>query len=106
MVLFGVVRATGAVIMPLVILTFTLLVIRFPAAAILQGRFGSDAIWWSFPISSAVAAVLAVTYYKFGGWRNARMRAGIGPPAGAPGGVPAVAPVPRGAASAESVTGT
>jgi putative MATE family efflux protein len=112
MVLFGVVRATGAVIMPLVILTLTLLLIRFPVAAMLQGRFGADAIWWSFPVSSGVSAVLAVVYYKFGGWRKARMLAGIGAPAGAPGGAPAggappgVAPVPRPAPSVEPITGT
>ena len=78
MVLFGVVRATGAVIAPLLILTFTLLIVRFPAAEILQGRFQADAIWWSFPISSALAALLAVIYYKYGGWRTERMLTEIG----------------------------
>jgi putative MATE family efflux protein len=105
MVLFGVVRATGAVMMPLAILTFTLLLIRFPVAAIMQSKYGADAVWWSFPASSAVSAVLAVLYYKFGGWRKARMLAGIMPPAGTPGSAPAG--VPRGAPAApESMTGT
>jgi putative MATE family efflux protein len=105
MVLFGVVRATGAVMMPLAILTFTLLLIRFPVAAIMQSKYGVDAVWWSFPASSAVSAVLAVLYYKFGGWRKARMLAGIMPPAGTPGSAPAG--VPRGAPAApESMTGT
>jgi hypothetical protein len=30
-----------------------------------RGR--ANAVWWSFPISSAVAATLAVMYYKYGG---------------------------------------
>jgi len=78
MVLFGVVRATGAVIAPLLILTFTLLIVRFPAAAMLQSHYGADAIWWSFPVSSGISAILAVLYYRFGNWRTARMLAGVG----------------------------
>jgi len=73
MVLFGVVRATGAVMAPLLILILTMLVIRYPAAALLLDHYHADAIWWSFPVSSAIATVIAVLYYKFGGWRNARM---------------------------------
>jgi Na+-driven multidrug efflux pump len=87
--------------MPLLILTVTLLLVRFPVAAMLQGRFGADAIWWSFPVSSALAAVLAVIYYKYGGWRTARMLEGIEAPAsGAQVSTEPVAP------TAESATGT
>jgi Na+-driven multidrug efflux pump len=76
MVLFGVVRATGAVMAPLAILTLTLLVVRFPLAEMLIGRYQIDAVWWSFPVSSALSAVLAILYYKYGGWRSARMAGG------------------------------
>jgi hypothetical protein len=79
-VLFGVVRANGAVIAPLLILVITLLGLRFPLALLLLNRYHADAIWWSFPLSSAVAVALAMAYYKFGGWRQARMMA---PPHGA-----------------------
>jgi putative MATE family efflux protein len=71
--LFGVVRATGAVMAPLVILTITLLVVRFPVAELFLDRYQVDAVWWSFPISSGLSALLAVLYYKFGGWRSAHM---------------------------------
>jgi Na+-driven multidrug efflux pump len=71
--LFGVVRATGAVMMPLAILTVSLLLVRFPLAEVFLDRFHADAVWWSFPISSAVAAILSGLYYKFGGWREAHM---------------------------------
>jgi putative MATE family efflux protein len=84
MVLFGVVRATGAVIPPLVILGLALLGIRFPVAIWLLDDLQADAIWWSFPISSIVAAVLAIAYYKWGGWRTARMGGAIPPPAAVP----------------------
>ena len=71
--LFGVVRATGAVIAPLVVLTVSLLVVRFPLAELFLPRYQADAIWWSFPISSVLSASLAFLYYRFGGWRRAHM---------------------------------
>ena len=73
--LFGVVRATGAVMAPLIILTIALLAVRFPFAEALLGRYQVDAVWWSFPISSALAAALAVLYYRYGDWRHAHMAA-------------------------------
>jgi Na+-driven multidrug efflux pump len=73
MVIFGVVRATGAVFPPLVILTVSLLGVRFPLALSLLGSWQADAIWWSFPISSLIAVVLSLLYYKFGGWRQMRL---------------------------------
>ena len=71
--LFGVVRATGAVIAPLVVLTISLLVVRFPLAQFFLDRYHADAVWWSFPISSVLSALLAFLYYRFGGWRRAHM---------------------------------
>jgi putative MATE family efflux protein len=73
MVLFGVARAAGAVMAPLFITTLSLLVVRFPLAETLLDRWQADAIWWSFPISSALDVVLAGLYYKYGGWRTARL---------------------------------
>ena len=71
--LFGVVRATGAVLAPLMILTITLLGVRFPLAEALLSRYAVDAVWWSFPVSSALAAALAVLYYRYGDWRHTHM---------------------------------
>ncbi len=83
--LFGVVRATGAVMAPLVILTITLLGVRFPLAELFLGRYQVDAVWWSFLASSALSALLAVLYYRYGGWRGAHMLpANVAPPAAAP----------------------
>jgi putative MATE family efflux protein len=84
MVLFGVVRATGAVMAPLFVLTISLLVVRFPLAEAFLDKYQADAVWWSFPISSALSAVLAVLYYKYGGWRTARMAGGPAQPVAAP----------------------
>lgn len=72
-VLAGVIRATGAVMPPLLILGFALWGVRVPFADILQPRIGVDAIWWSFPVSAVVSMVLSAAYYRWGGWRKARM---------------------------------
>ncbi|HYB33095.1 MAG TPA: MATE family efflux transporter [Steroidobacteraceae bacterium] len=71
--LFGVVRATGAVVAPLVILTVTLLLVRYPLAEALLDRYQVDAVWWSFPVSSLLSAALALRYYRYGGWRDLRV---------------------------------
>lgn len=74
-VLFGVVRATGAVVPPLVMLFVSLWLVRIPFAELLQRRLGADAIWWSFPLGSLTLLVIAFLYYRYGGWREARMLA-------------------------------
>jgi MATE family, multidrug efflux pump len=73
LVLFGVVRATGAVMVPLITMTITLLLVRIPSAEFLRDHVGAHAVWWAFPISSALSALTAVLYYKYGGWRSAHM---------------------------------
>jgi putative MATE family efflux protein len=73
MVLFGVVRATGAVMPPLIMLVISLWLIRVPFAFGMLDRWHADAIWWSFPIASVMSVSMAITYYRFGGWRSARM---------------------------------
>lgn len=95
-VISGVVRSTGAVLPPLLILAGSLWGVRVPFAELLQPYWGADAIWWSFPASSLVSMLLSLAYYRWGGWRQARMMGGS-PPAAAlatPAGVPASPPSP------------
>jgi putative MATE family efflux protein len=73
MVLFGVVRATGAVMPPLFILVLSLWCVRVPFAYAMIGRWQAEAIWWSFPIASITSLLMAAAYYRFGGWRQLRM---------------------------------
>lgn len=75
-VLFGVVRSTGAVMPPLIILIISLFGVRLGFAETMQHLLGADAIWWSFPISVIVSCSLAAAYYRWGGWRKARMDIG------------------------------
>jgi len=74
-VLFGVVRSTGAVIPPLVILFISMWLFRPPFALLLEPTLGADSIWWSFPLGSLASMLMAMGYYKWGGWRRARMLA-------------------------------
>jgi putative MATE family efflux protein len=72
-VLFGVVRSTGAVMPPLVILFISMWLIRPPFALALAPSLGVDSIWWSFPLGSLASMLMAMGYYKWGGWRRAHM---------------------------------
>ena len=93
-VIAGVVRSTGAVLPPLLILGVALWGVRVPFAGWLQGSMGVDAIWWSFPVSAFVSMVLSLGYYKWGRWREARMLP-VDPDAIAiPSEVPAQVPAP------------
>ncbi len=74
-VISGVVRATGAVVPPLLILALSLWGIRVPFAQLLQPQLGVDAVWWSFPTSATCAMLLSLAYYRWGNWRTARMLA-------------------------------
>ena len=71
--LSGVVRATGAVWAPLLIMCVSIIGLRVPFASALSGRWGADAIWWSFPLGTVTSAALTSLYYRFGGWRRAHM---------------------------------
>ena len=81
LVLFGTVRANGAVIGPLVILTIGLFPVRLGFAALGYPALGADALWLSFPVASSVNMVLAIGFYLHGGWRRGGMGtiAPIGP---------------------------
>jgi Na+-driven multidrug efflux pump len=88
-VLAGVIRATGAVMPPLIGIVISLWLIRIPFAKLLEPYLGADAIWWSFPLGSVVSVLLALTYYRWGGWRRARLLDAVSkrrsaPPAEAP----------------------
>ena len=72
-VLYGVVRATGTVVPPLVMLAVSLWLIRVTFAFSVLDRWHADAIWWSFPISSVISMLMAIAYYRCGGWRKARL---------------------------------
>ncbi len=73
MVLFGTMRANGAVIAPLIILAFGLLPVRLGFAYLMQPLIGADALWLSLPVASASNLLLASLYYRQGTWKSQRM---------------------------------
>jgi putative MATE family efflux protein len=71
--LSGVIRSTGAVLAPLVIMIIAMVGVRVQAAWWLMPIYGADGIWWSFPMGSFTSAVLTAAYYYKGDWRKNRM---------------------------------
>lgn len=82
MVYFGVVRANGAVIGPLVILAISMYPVRIGCALALRPWLGADALWWSFPLGSAANVILAALFYYRATWRGQAL---VMPPAGGDG---------------------
>ncbi|MDT7534597.1 MATE family efflux transporter [Sphingobium sp. SA2] len=73
MILFGVMRANGVVIKPLIILIFTLFAVRIGFYYLAYPRIGADALWFSFPAGSFVSLLLAYLVYAQGDWRKAKL---------------------------------
>jgi putative MATE family efflux protein len=73
MVLFGTVRANGAVWIPLIVLSVGLIPVRFGYIFATYDWLGADAIWTSFPVTSFINLALAIGFYVHGGWKKARM---------------------------------
>lgn len=71
-VLASVVRATGAVVTPLLILIVAIWGIRIPTAFFLSNS-GVDGILWAFPAGSFASMVMTIAYYRYGSWRQAKM---------------------------------
>jgi putative MATE family efflux protein len=69
----GIVRSTGAVWPPLIILVIAMFGIRVPFAYFMIPYFGKEAIWWSFPLGTLTSSALTALYFRFGGWRKVRM---------------------------------
>ena len=68
--LFAIVRANGSMLAPAVIFTLTMWGLRIPFAYLMEPVLGAAAIWWSFPLSALMSALLAILYYRTGSWRS------------------------------------
>lgn len=71
-VLNGVFNGAGFTQVSLLISIFGLWMIRFPIAYLLSNNTTLDEVglWWSFPISNFMAAVVGFIYYKTGHWKG------------------------------------
>lgn len=77
MILFGVMRANGVVVAPLLILIFTLFAVRLGFYWLAYPGIGVDALWFSFPAGSFMSLLLAFLVYAQGGWRKAKLLAPV-----------------------------
>ncbi len=73
MVFFGVVRANGAVLGPLIILFVAMFPVRIGFATALKPMLGVDALWLSFPLGSIATFAMAALFYRYGTWRKGRL---------------------------------
>jgi Na+-driven multidrug efflux pump len=63
-VLSGVMRASGAVLVPTAISIFCILAIEVPSAYALSHLRGLDGVWIAYPITFTAMLVLQTLYYK------------------------------------------
>ena len=72
MVLFATMRAYGSVLVPLVVMVITFYPARLGFYALARPALGTEAVWWAYPVSSALSVVLALLAWRFGPWRAKR----------------------------------
>lgn len=70
MILNGTLRAYGAVMAPLVIMFLGFYPGRIGFYAIAYPYIGEEALWWAYPVGSAVTVAVTVLYYRCGKWRR------------------------------------
>ncbi|HEY1750178.1 MAG TPA: MATE family efflux transporter [Caulobacteraceae bacterium] len=103
--LSGIVRSTGAVWPPLLILLVSMVGVRVPFAYFLIPHFGRDAIWWSFPLGTLTSSALTALYFRYGSWRKVRMLEHGGGAATEAADSPQTAPAPEAEEVAETIAG-
>ncbi len=69
MVLSGLMRASGEVVMPTAITMFCILCIEIPTAWALSNTYGINGIWVAYPITFLAMLALQTTYYRLV-WRK------------------------------------
>ena len=69
----SIVRASGAVMVPLLILIVSIFPVRLGFAYGFEPHYGPDAIWWSMIVGAIASFAMTVCYYRWGGWRNVRL---------------------------------
>jgi len=71
-VLSGVMRASGAVIVPTAISIGVIAAVEVPSAYALAARFGVTGVWMAYPIAFLAMLVLQAGYYQFI-WRKRKI---------------------------------
>ncbi|MEX2574432.1 MAG: MATE family efflux transporter [Balneolaceae bacterium] len=78
-VLNGLFNGSGFTKASMLISILSLWILRFPLAYVLSYNtpLGFEGIWWAFPTSNFIAAIVAFVYYKMGYWKKQVVRQSI-----------------------------
>lgn len=73
--LTGVLRASGNMIVTMVLTLVSLWVIQFPLAYVLSKHtaLGLTGLWWAFPIANVLIALITIGVYAKGDWKKKRL---------------------------------
>jgi len=71
----GVLRASGNMVMTMVLTLVGQWVLQFPLAYVLSEhtRLGMGGIWWAFPIANAAIMIITLAVYARGDWKRKRL---------------------------------
>ena len=73
--LTGVFRASGNMVVTMVLTLVSQWVLQFPLAYVLSKHttLGAEGIWWALPISNVVTALITIGLYAKGDWKKKRL---------------------------------
>ncbi len=73
--LMGVLRASGNMFAAMVISLVSQWVLTFPLAFVLSQRahLGAHGIWWAFPVSNVITAIVSAIWFSRGDWKKRRI---------------------------------
>ncbi len=68
-------RASGNMLISMVIALVAQWVVQFPLAYILSKHtpLGSEGLWWSFPVTNLLVPIVAAAWFAHGGWKTTRL---------------------------------
>jgi putative MATE family efflux protein len=68
-------RASGNMLMAMVIAMVSQWMVQFPLAYVLgkHTSLHAQGLWWSFPVTNAVVAVVAICWFARGSWKDKRL---------------------------------
>ncbi len=68
----GIMRASGTVLVPVLISIFCIVGVELPAAWLLNGHYGLQGVWMAFPLTYLAMLALQSAYYK-GVWQHRKI---------------------------------
>ena len=73
--LTGVLRASGNMVMTMMLTLVSQWVLQFPLAYVLSKHtaLGAQGIWWAFPVTNVLIALITIGVYAKGDWKKKRL---------------------------------